>query len=788
MLVDDVGAGPNETPRRAIRTAIGDRAAELFTVATPRQPVACDARAGPKWENLVQLDEELALALVNELERRGIDVRGNQNHHIVLISEADTVYGRALPAAFRAATVARNPDPEEFPSIDEVRKQLGKRKEVTPPQNVHVFSYLRGLDGRTARSASRDSDDKKKTSTAEEGLKRAASTVGQAAEGEIQFDYLERLASMLQGRHRIWSRESKMFDPAGIRAIGILGSDLYDKLVILEAMRQRFPEALFFTTDMDGRLWDAPSLALTRNLVVASAFDPFHPRGDEGIRDTDGRFAPLRDNAQAGLYYAVRLAVVAPGTSVPPPVTEPLLFEIGRRRPVELSMPGDRAPRRQDGFANRFGRLQWVGFFLVIAGVIGLGGLWRLTWSEGATTAPSPVQEAIVQLESAIARFKWWYGMFVLVALFVAAIVFRMLSRGPGGEPLAVGEGVSVWPTEWIRLAIILFVGGLIPWAWFGHKLYRLQAWRDYFAPEQTEMPPDFAIEPLPLPQPRKVYPGWVSATDLFFKYVRDARLYKRMSRTVSATALYMIFGYGLFFVYGMPVRPIRGELASRIDIWCLVLAIVAFIFLTFYVIDTTLVTRRLLNGLAKALTKWPDWVVRRQADRLGLQAVGMGNGTLASPLEQALEGLIDVEYASQHTKELGGRLYLPFIVMLMMIVSRSRLFDNWGWPLSMILINVFSLALVLACSFLSRRAAQQVRACALGNLSPHIVAAEGLGAAATARPNLEDLKNIRAAINGVRRGAYAQLRYDPAVLAVLIPTGGYGIFVLLFEVALGMH
>jgi hypothetical protein len=199
------------------------------------------------------------------------------------------------------------------------------------------------------------------------------------------------------------------------------------------------------------------------------------------------------------------------------------------------------------------------------------------------------------------------------------------------------------------------------------------------------------------------------------------------------------------------------------------------------------LVTRRLLNGLAKAPTVWPQWVVRRQADQLGLQDI-VATQSPAPPLEYALEGLIDVDYASQHTKELGGRLYLPFIVMLMMVVSRSRLFDNWGWPLSMILINVFSLALVLACSFLSRHAAQQVRACALRNLSPYIVAAEGRGASAVERPNLADLKNIRDAINGVCRGAYAQLRYDPAVLAVLIPTGGYGLFVLLFEVALGMH
>ena len=96
------------------------------------------------------------------------------------------------------------------------------------------------------------------------------------------------------------AHESQSPAPAGIRAIGILGSDPYDKLVILEALRHRFPEAVFFTTDLDARLWNAPSLRLTHNLVVASSFDPFHPRsaaGNKGIT-----FPAFRDGGQVGLF------------------------------------------------------------------------------------------------------------------------------------------------------------------------------------------------------------------------------------------------------------------------------------------------------------------------------------------------------------------------------------------------------------------------------------------------------------------------------------------------------
>ncbi len=39
----------------------------------------------------------------------------------------------------------------------------------------------------------------------------------------------------------------------GFRAIGILGSDVYDKLLILRALRPRFPDVVFFTNNLDAQ-------------------------------------------------------------------------------------------------------------------------------------------------------------------------------------------------------------------------------------------------------------------------------------------------------------------------------------------------------------------------------------------------------------------------------------------------------------------------------------------------------------------------------------------------------
>ena len=65
-----------------------------------------------------------------------------------------------------------------------------------------------------------------------------------------------------------WQRE----DGSGIRAIGLLGSDIYDKLMILRALRPQFPDAVFFTNNYDAHFERRDDWDVTHNLVIASPF------------------------------------------------------------------------------------------------------------------------------------------------------------------------------------------------------------------------------------------------------------------------------------------------------------------------------------------------------------------------------------------------------------------------------------------------------------------------------------------------------------------------------------
>lgn len=88
-----------------------------------------------------------------------------------------------------------------------------------------------------------------------------------------------------------------------IAAIGVLGSDVYDKLLILQALRPEFPDALFFTTDLDGLLLPQNKTRYTRNLLVASAFGlTLDARVQEDI-------PPFRDTYQTSAFRTARLAI-----------------------------------------------------------------------------------------------------------------------------------------------------------------------------------------------------------------------------------------------------------------------------------------------------------------------------------------------------------------------------------------------------------------------------------------------------------------------------------------------
>ena len=188
------------------------------------------------------------------------------------------------------------------------------------------MEYFRGRPtGRKGEASTKpEQEDRNRKATERDQLERA--------EGDSQFDYLRRLAAEIrEDTGGVYTGERR------VKAIGIFGRDVYDKLLILQALWDEYPRTIFFTTDLDVRLLHPQDFRYARNLIVASGFAL---RLD---RSRHGGIPPFRDNYQTAEFLAVQLALEGQGwtrrlaaQAMLDWAVPPRLFEIGRTAAVDL--------------------------------------------------------------------------------------------------------------------------------------------------------------------------------------------------------------------------------------------------------------------------------------------------------------------------------------------------------------------------------------------------------------------------------------------------------------------
>src|SRR5262249_32203321 len=169
-----------------------------------------------------------------------------------------------------------------------------------------------------------------------------------------------------------WQRE----DSSGIRAIGLLGSDIYDKLMILRALRPQFRDVVFFTNNYDAHFERRDDWDVTHNLVIVSPFGSTVPE----IYVENRHVPPFRDSNQTSTYIGT---LVATGKMQPEDAQwltwQPRIFEIGRRGAYDLSAPWYRwrPDESKMVFESLYGKnrnpKRWFHEWLVAPGV-----KWRL--------------------------------------------------------------------------------------------------------------------------------------------------------------------------------------------------------------------------------------------------------------------------------------------------------------------------------------------------------------------------------------------------------------------------
>lgn len=283
------------------------------------------------------MNSSLIKVIIKELRMRNFSF--DKKEKIVLVGEWDTIYARGLKKSFKDELIIEFEEWNielkkslKYKLINIFKKLINKQVEYideTSEKFLYDVTYLRGLDGLKANNKKSREENKKQQTEINNGSKQKQDKKNVAIErpiGESQYDYLRRLSTKLK---KISEKGEK------ISAIGIMGSDVYDKLLILQALRPEFKDVLFFTTDLDARLFHTEYMPYTRNLIVASAF------GLELNDDLQAGIPPFRDSYQTSLYFSTLLALNKCETDCDVPdiesISSPRLYEIGHHGPVDLS-------------------------------------------------------------------------------------------------------------------------------------------------------------------------------------------------------------------------------------------------------------------------------------------------------------------------------------------------------------------------------------------------------------------------------------------------------------------
>jgi hypothetical protein len=758
----------------------------------------------------VATDLAVLRSLYGELQYRGI----RSVSEIALITERDTLYARLISRYFNGCdgTAASGPEFTVTGELDRSRPLC--------------FTYLRGLDG-LAPSVP-DSTGSSVSQEAKTGA--AAGAAGQApaapetATGRRQLDYLRRLTLQLASQRddpscRWISQALYLGDQAGtasrcarrIKAIGIVGGDVYDKLMALQALRSAFPRYIFFTTDLDARLTDEQNLSWTRELVVGSSL------GLSLRPDIQGSIPPFRDSYQTATYYSTRRALQEPiekhdGSEAVIDLTwthRPHVFEIGRTQAFDLTvdrdvrLPCDKSLNCRSIAESRSPPL-WstgsAGSSLMVAAVAMLIGLVIAAVAMGDRWVLQLAAPLYSRAHTAQDRRKLLTAAFVLAAIALSSIwgwasLVHTLNNGDKRIPAPIFSGTSHWAASMFEALSILTVVTLVI---RGQRKLHDNA-EKMFSEFHFPTPGDKLIEsyvdwlrspttggrrrwkerlwlPLRRLSGNKADPlpaNELSALEnLLAQYLYRGRWQARLRRvafiTLVASLLVLVLEYMLMvFEFNLGVSFVRGfalidthYVERGIEDGISLLNLLSVQFLIFWVADAMLLTRSFALALKDDKPHWPDTVIAHQMKNLGLS-------------QAWTELWLDLRLIAWRTGMVASLIWYPSLMIAAMAVAALTVeFGEFGFasnPLALLI----STGYVVCAGVMLRRIAEAWRSDVLFRLEDAKL--EALRPANRDIVNVDQLDRLSERVKSLSDGAFAPYSQQPMVRAVFVPALTYG-------------
>ena len=490
------------------------------------------------------------------------------------------------------------------------------------------------------------------------------------------------------------------------------------------------------------------------------------------------------------------------------------LYEIGRKGAFDLTRPSTSTNPKTLQPANFDMKRWWDWGRGILTLVIVLLAMAAIAWSVCVILGHSNRDKSLDRADSSFTRVlgsSW--SMFVILGLCSVVVVWTIgCYNAREGEPYSWNDGISVWPTETLRLLAaslsVFYIWKINKALWLSEQQVESHFALPKYHESQEKLPTEKSwwrrvlvrtkalwqgVRKIKLPLKKSWWRSvlapvtvrhWkcdknntIDAAQLWKCYCDSGALRTRWLRIGPLIVCFVVMSSCLLFLLGAPAVPARGDWSRNWDSVFLALAILGSVSLTFYVADVTLLCRRVIHYLMKDVTTWPATALtnlRGQWTRKDAKAAAEGK----VPPNDLLREYLDIDFIARGTDFVGRLIYYPFIVISLLIISRSGVFDHWTWPVALLIIVGFNAGYAAFSVVYLRRTAESARQRSLKRLQDMLMAYTAIG-----EGEGKEAKTIREAtllIQNEDRGAFAAVSQQPLAAALLLPSGSAGIWALL--------
>ena len=326
------------------------------------------------------------------------------------------------------------------------------------------------------------------------------------------------------------------------------------------------------------------------------------------------------------------------------------------------------------------------------------------------------------------------------------------------GSPLVAFEGISTWPTETIRLFIILL------------SVYLLLRSRVKLAENLDEIgerlglggtrsevlakPPDKAPNEPPEKSPRAFW----------WDYVRRNSFHSQFARTAMLTGIVFLAGYAVGSALGEGrTEPIRGDIPRYVHNVLQMILLFMMCFVVLFVAQVVVSSIIFVKSLRAEIALWKESDLQPFTDRVGLTG-------------ELLRIWVELQLIALRTRAVLGLIYFPFIIPSLMMLSTGGFLSASRIPLGPVVLALVGATIAVVCGWRLNVSAEASRAHALHKIDEALMRVhtakngptpEGLSPSA--------LNQLRNAVLDLHEGALAPFWEQTMIYALLIPFAAIG-------------